>query len=150
MSIFGQFLRNKKGINMNKNKKIILFSIVFIILFGIGCVEDNQLQPQEKQYTQIYSSGTLTVETYDDYGNFLDIYSEPFSETMPYTDYDWNGNVDMDEWIGSMFTEYNYLKTIYDVVERPAPDKVNGKFRVEIYVDGGYMVMSCVYTATRY
>ena len=42
------------------------------------------------------------------------------------------------------------IKTIYDVVERPAPDKVNGKFRVEIYVDGGQMVMSCVYTGTRY
>ena len=76
--------------------------------------------------------------------------SNSFSETVPYTDYDWNGNVDMDEWIASTFTEYNYIKIIYDDVERPAINKVNGKFRVEIYVDGGYAVMSGVYSGTRY
>ncbi len=129
-------------------------------MFVIGCVEDNQpetqpiqptIQPtQEKQYTQIFTSGTLTVEIYDDYGDFIDSYSESFSDTVPYTDYDWNADEDVDEWIESSFTEYKYVKTIYDVVERPATDKVNGKFRVEIYVDGGHMVMSCVYTGTRY
>lgn len=140
---------------MNLNKKIVIVLIFLVVMFAIGCVEDKPetqpIQPtQEKQYTQIFTSGTITVEYFDESGNFLDIISEPFSETVPYTDYDWNGNVDMDEWIGSMFTEYKYTKTIYDVVERPANDKVTGKFRVEIYVDGGYMVMSSVYSATRY
>ena len=59
-------------------------------MFVIGCVEDNQpetqpiqptIQPtQEKQYTQIFTSGTLTVEIYDDYGDFIDSYSESFSD----------------------------------------------------------------------
>ncbi len=138
---------------MNLNKKIVIFSIVFIVMFAVGCVEDNQpeTQPtQEEQYTQIFTSGTITIEVYDDEGNFIDSSSDSFSETVPYTDYDWNGNVDIDEWIASTFTEYNYIKTIYDDVERPAINKVNGKFRVEIYVDGGYAVMSGVYSGTRY
>ena len=140
---------------MNLNKKIIIFSIFLVVMFAIGCVEDKPetqpIQPtQEKQYTQIFSSGTITVEVYDDDGNFIDSSSDSFSETIPYTDYDWNGDVDIDEWVGSTFTEYKYIKTIYDDVERPATDKVTGKFRVEIYVDGGYAVMSCVYSGTRY
>ena len=134
----------------------MMLSIVFIVMFAVGCVEDNQpeTQPikstQEKQYTQIFTSGTITMEVYDDEGNFIDSTSDSFSETVPYTDYDWNADMDVDEWIGSTFTEYKYIKTIYDVVEKPATDKVNGKFRVEIYVDGGYVVMSCVYSGTRY
>ena len=57
---------------MIEHKKIMIVSMVFIVMFAIGCVEDNQpetqpiqptIQPtEEKQYTQIFTSGTLTVQ----------------------------------------------------------------------------------------
>jgi hypothetical protein len=123
-------------------KLLMLFSIVLLI--GTGCIEE------EKTYTKIYTSYSASIEVYDYYGNYLGGDSFSDSDTIPYTDYDWNYEEPIEEAISSFITNYNYIETEYDKVDRPTPDKIVGRARVKVYMDDSYGILSIVYTATRY
>ena len=152
-----------------------LIVIATLIILGAGCIENEekcdepyvfvaqtpripaatptpQLTPVEPVYSTIWSTGgiTMVVYSYDD--ECIDYVSIPFSEEMPYTDYDWNEEISVQEFVDIAFlgVPYNGIDVGYDTTERPAIDKVISEGECTVYFDYVYVVMSWWCTGTRY
>lgn len=108
--------------------------------------------PIEPVYSTIWSTGSITLVSYSYDGEYLDYVNVPFSDEMPYTEYDWNEEITVQEFVDMVFlgVPYNSIGVGYDTTERPASDKLINKGKCTIYMDDVYVVMSWWYTGTRY
>lgn len=108
--------------------------------------------PTEPVYSTIWSSGSITLVSYSHDGEYLDYVNVPFSDEIPYTDYDWNEEITVQEFVDIVFlgVSYNSIDIGYDTTERPATDKFVNKGECTIYFDDVYVVMSWWCTGTRY
>jgi len=128
--------------------KLIYKTMIIVLLIAgatMGCIE-----PSEKEYTTIWYGGTMSVEAYTPNGVLLHQQATPFEDEMPYTEYDWNDEMSMEEMCDLLGIQYTRIDTEYDNVDRPTSDKVVGKGRYTIHTDDGYFVLNVYYTATRY
>jgi hypothetical protein len=108
--------------------------------------------PIESIYSTIWSAGSITLVSYSYDGEYLDYVNVPFSDEMPYTEYDWNEEIPVQEFVDMVFlgVPYNSVDVKYDTTERPASDKLINKGECTVHADNGYVVMSWYVTATRY
>lgn len=108
--------------------------------------------PIEHVYSTIWSTGSITLVSYSYDGEYLDYVNVPFSDEMPYTEYDWNEEISVQEFVDMVFLgiPYNSIDVEYDIMERPASDKLINKGECTIYMDDVYVVMSWWCTGTRY
>jgi hypothetical protein len=138
-------------------KTIVAIALIVIAGITMGCIDDStyeqsesQYEPQEPAYTKIYVAGTISMTAYDYNDNYIGYNSEPFSEEMPYTEYDWTAEMSIEEMFDLLGIPYNQIDTEYETVERPTSDKLVYKGRYVVYGDGGYVVVNMYYTGTRY
>ena len=90
------------------------------------------------------------MEAYNYNNNFLGSKSQSFSQTIPYTDYDWNSRMTPEEFLNFLDVQYNSYEVIYDKVEQPAEDKLIFQTKLKIYLNDGYAYLTIHGTATRY
>jgi len=133
-----------------------IFAITLIVIAGttMGCLEPRipaaAPTPTERVYSTIWCGGTMSVTAYSYDDECLGHESVPFSDEMPYTEYDWTEEITIEEMLDLLGIPYNRIDTEYESVERPTADKVVCKGRYVIYGDGGYLILNMYYSGTRY
>lgn len=127
--------------------KTIYYAMVLVILIAgltAGCIEPS------KEYTTIWCGGTMSVCAYSPNNVFLGCEATQFSEEQPYTDYDWNEEMSIEEMFDTLGIPYNRIDTEYEKIEHPASDKIVMNGRYTVYTDAGHFKLTLYYTATRY
>lgn len=136
-----------------KTKTIIVIMLLCVAL-SMGCTDQPVDTPasvsvEEPEYNNIWYSVTINMYVYDYNDNYIGYETITETNTIPYTDFDWYGNIDLEDYLKDAHGIID-VGTVKDETSYPADNKVLSTFKVILYGEDGYIIMDGYSTGTRY